>query len=353
MDLLRLPAAVRTAAVLQRTICITQCRSIATENYRPSHTELPPQTSLPTDLSSPALLTLQSETLNSYSVSNAPSPAQLKYSNHFFASSPPHYLWSAAYFRQAPQSNHPEVAFLGRSNVGKSSLLNALLNRTNEKVAHVSKRPGRTKTMNAFGVGGEKWGKEGADGSDAWKRMGRGGVVIVDMPGYGGGSREEWGAEITKYLENRKQLRRTFMLIDAEHGLKSSDMSLLQHFRQKGISHQVILSKVDKLLYPGPKPPGPQRLSNSLLRLRQLSSSIREEATDGDSRGAMAMGDILCCSAEKALEQERGRRSKLGIDEVRWAVLQAAGLESDETGQRKRYSANDYRILMEDDGGQP
>lgn len=151
---------------------------------------------------SPTLLTLQPQTLHSYTTTPIPTAVQLTHSNTFFHS-PPHHLWTAAYFRQFPASFHPEVCFLGRSNVGKSSLLNALLNRPRARTAHVSKKPGRTRTMNMFGVGSEVL--ELAKETEKWKMLGRGGVVAVDMPGYGKGSREVWGKEILKYLENRKQ----------------------------------------------------------------------------------------------------------------------------------------------------
>lgn len=156
----------------------------------------------PITTTAPALLTLQPQTLHSYTTSPAPTAAQLTYSNSFFQK-PPKHLWTGAFFRQFPASAHPEVAFLGRSNVGKSSLLNAIVNRPRARTAHVSKKPGRTKTMNAFGVGPEM--VEIAKGTESWKALGKGGVVVVDMPGYGKGSREEWGEEIMKYLEKRKQ----------------------------------------------------------------------------------------------------------------------------------------------------
>lgn len=85
-------------------------------------------------------------------------------------------------------SLEPEVAFLGRSNVGKSSLLNAIMGK---EICWTSSKPGRTREMNAFGIGGTKCGESK--------------VVLLDMPGYGKASRAEWGVEIMKYLQGRRQ----------------------------------------------------------------------------------------------------------------------------------------------------
>ena len=342
MDLFRLPAALRCTILRQPTVR----RLLHTAVYSgPNHDALPP--SLP---SSPGLLTLSSATLNSYQVALPPTSTHLRYANAYFSAAAPDYLFTAPYFRSFPPSPHPEVAFLGRSNVGKSSLLNALFGRTNAKDAHVSKRPGRTRTMNGFGVsGGLASGaapKEGAREA-SWRRFPRGGCVVVDMPGYGGGSHEEWGKEAMKYLENRKQLRRTFVLVDSEHGLKATDVQLLTHLRQQGIAHQVVLSKVDKLLYPAAKPPGPQKLSNGLLKLRDLCGSIRQRLNQ-EAGGRDLMLDILCCSSEKGLD-EKNRHRKLGIDEVRWAVLGACGLECDEQGNKKRGLIHDIKVLDDDE----
>lgn len=119
-----------------------------------------------------------------------PTPAQLQRSKKFFRAAPPKLIFSATNFRTIEILRIPEVAFLGRSNVGKSSLLNALMDK---KICHTSSKPGRTKSMNFFAVGGE----------DGHGYPGR--LAVLDMPGYGKGSREEWGTEIMKYLIGRKQ----------------------------------------------------------------------------------------------------------------------------------------------------
>lgn len=120
-----------------------------------------------------------------------PQASQLAFADKVFTPSrhSPLKLWSASKFRTTPlSSTEPEVAFLGRSNVGKSSLLNAIMG---QEICWTSSKPGRTREMNAFGIGGTKGGESK--------------VVLLDMPGYGKASRAEWGAEIMKYLQGRKQ----------------------------------------------------------------------------------------------------------------------------------------------------
>ena len=112
-----------------------------------------------------------------------PTPSQLKQADIFFQTQQPEFVWSAAKFRTIDFAGAPEVAFLGRSNIGKSSLLNALLGKN---ICHTSSKPGRTRTMNGISVHGGK-------------------LVVLDMPGYGHGSEAEWGSEIMKYLSARKR----------------------------------------------------------------------------------------------------------------------------------------------------
>ncbi|KAI9880442.1 MAG: hypothetical protein M1830_003084 [Pleopsidium flavum] len=257
-----------------------------------------------------------------------PTSTQLSYADSFFTTQESKLLWSASKFRTIDFGSLPEVAFLGRSNVGKSSLLNAVLRC---KISHTSSKPGRTKTMNAFGVGGEDG--RGNDGR----------LVILDMPGYGKGSREEWGKEIMKYLVGRKELRRAFLLIDALHGIKRSDEQLLAMFRQNGIPHQIILSKVDRVLLPGARLPSELAVKGRLLELETFLEKARGIVQPQARDGPPALGEILTCSAEKSVEKGK----KLGISGIRWAILSATGLEN------PRRASSDIAVFKEqneDDG---
>ena len=181
----------------------------------------------------------------------------------------------------------------------------------------------------------------------AWRRFPRGGIVVVDMPGYGFGSTAAWGKEILKYLEQRKQLRRIFVLVDAEHGLKRSDKSLLTDLRRRGLSHQIVLSKVDKVIYPKTKPPGPQELHERLQRLRNQCEQMHQVLNDETGDQIIGTSDILCTSSEKSLDMF-SRHRKIGIDELRWAIVSACGMHSDEQGQARRQRLDDIDILDED-----
>jgi GTP-binding protein len=124
----------------------------------------------------------------------------------------------------------PEIAFAGRSNVGKSSLINAL---TGQKaLARVSHTPGRTQQVNFFDLG---------------KRL-----MLVDLPGYGYAAvgrkqSDTWSALIRAYLKHRPNLRRLCLLIDARHGLKDSDQQTMDELDKAGLSYQLVLTKADQL----------------------------------------------------------------------------------------------------------
>ncbi|KAI9745518.1 MAG: hypothetical protein M1818_001052 [Claussenomyces sp. TS43310] len=239
----------------------------------------------------------------------APTSAHLRHAEKFFTRRAPTFLWSAPKFHSMSFGESPEVCFLGRSNVGKSSLLNALLGR--RALAHVSSKPGRTQSMNAFGVGGE------ADN-------GKNRLVVLDMPGYGKGGRAAWGAEILKYLNQRKQLKRAFLLVDAAHGIKTSDEQLLALFRQNGVPHQIILLKVDRVLFPNSRTPSERALEARFAELRRTIEAVHTVVQPSLEDESAALGEIIACSTEGGAGLGG---KKMGIDAVRHAMLQAAGLE--------------------------
>ncbi|KAI4156910.1 MAG: hypothetical protein L6R39_000923 [Caloplaca ligustica] len=254
-----------------------------------------------------------------------PTSKQRRYAEQFFLRQRSKILYSSSTFRNVPRGNVKEVTFLGRSNVGKSSLLNKLMG---ENICHTSRNPGRTRTMNFFAVGGE----------DEQGNPGR--LTVLDMPGYGHKSRAEWGEEIMKYLVGRRQyvvsdklreksvladidrLARAFVLIDSKHGLKQTDEALLQALRENAISHQIVLSKVDRILFPKNRQPSRQLLERNAAILQERAGSIGSHLDTLDVSGPKALGEILACSTTASLE----RGKFLGINNLRWSILAATGL---------------------------
>lgn len=140
------------------------------------------------------------------------------------------YLLSALTPEAVPASALPEIAFAGRSNVGKSSLVNALTGR--KTLARTSNTPGRTQLLNFFDLGGR--------------------MMLVDLPGYGfaRAPKEQvarWSRLTRAYLKGRPQLRRVLLLIDSRHGVKDSDREVMSELDEAAVSYQVVLTKADKL----------------------------------------------------------------------------------------------------------
>ncbi|MDO8533244.1 MAG: ribosome biogenesis GTP-binding protein YihA/YsxC [Xanthobacteraceae bacterium] len=140
------------------------------------------------------------------------------------------FVAGAGSLQSLPQMQGVEIAFAGRSNVGKSSLVNALSGR--RALARISDTPGRTREINFF-----------AGGSD---------LVLVDLPGYGyaKAAREKiaaWTGLIEAYLQGRANLARVFVLIDARHGLKEVDTKVLDLLDRVAVSYAIVLTKIDRL----------------------------------------------------------------------------------------------------------
>ena len=194
-------------------------------------------------------------------------------------SGPISFLKSAPKLEFLPEPTVPEIAFAGRSNVGKSSLINALVNRNN--LARASNTPGRTQELNFFDVG-----------DPAVFR-------IVDMPGYGYAKApiktvQQWRYLINDYLRGRVVLKRVFVLIDSRHGIKEVDHDIMSMLDSAAISYRIVLTKTDKI-----------KASDLAAVETDTMAKLRKHVA--------AYPDLSITSAEK-----RG-----GIEELRAAVLEA------------------------------
>ena len=129
-----------------------------------------------------------------------------------------------------PENQHPEVAFSGKSNVGKSSLINGLMNR--KAYARVSQQPGKTQTINYYNVNDE--------------------IYIVDLPGYGFANvsqavKAKWGKMIENYLRKSRQLRMVFLLVDIRHEPSANDKHMYSWIIENGFYPAIIATKLDKI----------------------------------------------------------------------------------------------------------
>lgn len=185
------------------------------------------------------------------------------------------FITSATKIEECPESNLPEVCFAGRSNVGKSSLINALVNRKN--IARTSNVPGKTQQMNYYQVGNE--------------------FYIVDLPGYGFAKvphreRERWGRTIREYLLNRDTLRLIALVVDSRHAPSALDQDFIYWMASNEMRFCILMSKADKL--------SNNKLTQSKSVVKKLLAEMNIEAP------------ILAYSAE----------SRKGIEEVQELITE-------------------------------
>lgn len=181
------------------------------------------------------------------------------------------FVLSVANLNQLPLSELPEVAFAGRSNVGKSSIINAVTSK--KGLAKTSSTPGRTQQLNYFNLA-EK-------------------IHIVDLPGYGFAQAPEslvkqWQKLIFAYLQGRVNLKRVFLLIDSRHGIKKVDTEIMDMLDKAAVTYQIVLTKADKI-------------SEKALQ------KILEETKKIVDKHAAAYTTVLATSSEK----------KRGLDELK------------------------------------
>jgi len=192
------------------------------------------------------------------------------------------FLKSAPALKFLPEPEFPEVAFAGRSNVGKSSLLNALTGR--KAIARASVTPGRTQELNFFEVGEPTR------------------LRLVDMPGYGFAKAppevvRQWQRLVRDFLRGRAALKRVLLLIDARHGIKPPDAEMMAMLDEAAVGYRLVLTKADKV-----KP----------SELEAVLAAVAAEAR----KHAAAFPELIATSSE----------TKAGIDALRAAVLEDAEL---------------------------
>lgn len=209
----------------------------------------------------------------------APTPDQLEQARKLFARECL-FTIGAQKSEHIPATDIPEVAFVGRSNVGKSSLLNALTNR--KSLARTSSTPGRTRQLNFFVLDNQ--------------------LMLVDLPGYGYAKAskrdiEGWTNLMFDYLIGRSQLSRVFLLIDSRHGIKPNDEEAMRVLNEVAVPYQVVLTKCDK---------------TGAVELEK----IKARAMEIIAKNVAALPRLACTSSEK----------KIGIDLLQAEIISLAGL---------------------------
>ena len=201
----------------------------------------------------------------SSAVTSEETDAELLAAGEALFAQPWQFLKSVPALEFLPPADRPEIAFAGRSNVGKSSLINALVGQ--KGLARTSNTPGRTQELNFFLTQSVR-------------------LYLVDMPGYGFAKApkqkvEAWTELIRAYLRGRPTLARVFLLIDSRHGLKPPDQTIMRLLDEAAVTYQAVLTKVDKI---------------KEHELEAVASRLREALQSH----AAAYPDIIATSSEKA-----------------------------------------------------
>ncbi|KAI5459292.1 P-loop containing nucleoside triphosphate hydrolase protein [Mariannaea sp. PMI_226] len=224
-------------------------------------------------------------------------------------------LYSAETLKHHPQNDHiPEIVVLGASNAGKSSFLNALVG--NMDVARVSHRPGKTTTMNAYGIGPRpKIAKELIRKGDMPPKHS---LVFMDTPGYGFKSQQDWGKTILTYLKMRKMLRGAVLLLPTDKKLQDTDRWMLQTLARSKTRTLVVLTKADKAG------------DNWPVACKTLATAVQEEMLDMKTsaasrwrEGTNRAVDVYATAADMGISAKLGNGGGLGG--VRLAILEMAG----------------------------
>jgi GTP-binding protein len=187
---------------------------------------------------------------------------------HWLFAQPCNFVKGVVKLDGLPNDALPEIAFAGRSNVGKSSLVNAMTGR--KTLARTSNTPGRTQEVNYFTLG----------------QPGREGLFLVDLPGYGYARESKdriatWTDLVMTYLQGRATLRRVLLLIDARHGIKKNDEEVMAMLDKAAVSYLIVLTKADKLK----KGEIEKRLETTKAQLRKHVAAFPEIAVTSSEKG--------------------------------------------------------------------
>lgn len=192
------------------------------------------------------------------------------------------FIWGSSRIDNLPPLSLPEIAFVGRSNVGKSSLVNALTGR--KTVARVSQTPGRTQQINFFNLGGK--------------------LMLVDLPGYGYAKASktlsmDWQTMIFAYLSGRPTLVRTLVLIDSRRGIMSTDLAVMELLDRAAVSYELVLTKVDEL-----RSGQLEAVQNAVATeaRKHTAALVETAATSAETRDGIALlqGQLAALSAGQA-----------------------------------------------------